>query len=90
MPAGTPVSNDLFSQALQQALQASNMSSLQVNLPFFRAPSAEPFSVVNSVELCCCSWMETEWHLQNMLNFTCIITKILKCFVGACSSHTLP
>ncbi|XP_059928031.1 ubiquitin-like protein 7b isoform X1 [Gadus macrocephalus] len=29
MPAGTPVSNDLFSQALQQALQASNMSSLQ-------------------------------------------------------------
>lgn len=31
MPAGTPVSNDLFSQALQQALQATNMSSLQVN-----------------------------------------------------------
>lgn len=30
MPAGTPVSNDLFSQALQQALQASNMSTLQV------------------------------------------------------------
>lgn len=30
MPAGTPVSNDLFSQALQQALQASNMSALQV------------------------------------------------------------
>ena len=30
MPAGTPVSNDLFSQALQQALQASSMSSLQV------------------------------------------------------------
>uniref|UniRef100_A0A674PR27 Ubiquitin-like protein 7 n=1 Tax=Takifugu rubripes TaxID=31033 RepID=A0A674PR27_TAKRU len=29
MPAGTPVSNDLFSQALQQALQASNMSALQ-------------------------------------------------------------
>ncbi|XP_067104668.1 ubiquitin-like protein 7 isoform X2 [Osmerus mordax] len=29
MPAGTPVSNDLFSQALQQALQASSMSSLQ-------------------------------------------------------------
>ncbi|XP_053721484.1 ubiquitin-like protein 7 [Synchiropus splendidus] len=29
MPAGTPVSNDLFSQALQQALQATNMSSLQ-------------------------------------------------------------
>uniref|UniRef100_A0AAZ3NST0 Ubiquitin-like protein 7 n=1 Tax=Oncorhynchus tshawytscha TaxID=74940 RepID=A0AAZ3NST0_ONCTS len=28
-PAGTPVSNDLFSQALQQALQASSMSSLQ-------------------------------------------------------------
>ncbi|XP_068172366.1 ubiquitin-like protein 7 [Antennarius striatus] len=28
-PAGTPVSNDLFSQALQQALQASNMSALQ-------------------------------------------------------------
>ena len=35
MPAGTPVSNDLFSQALQQALQASSMSgmsSLQVSL----------------------------------------------------------
>lgn len=32
MPAGTPVSNDLFSQALQQALQASNMSALQVRL----------------------------------------------------------
>lgn len=32
MPAGTPVSNDLFSQALQQALQASNMSALQVSL----------------------------------------------------------
>lgn len=31
MPAGTPVSNDLFSQALQQALQASNMSGLQVS-----------------------------------------------------------
>lgn len=31
MPAGTPVSNDLFSQALQQALQATNMSALQVN-----------------------------------------------------------
>ncbi|KAJ3593083.1 hypothetical protein NHX12_005420 [Muraenolepis orangiensis] len=29
MPAGTPVSNDLFSHALQQALQASNMSALQ-------------------------------------------------------------
>ncbi|KAF3686825.1 Ubiquitin-like protein 7 [Channa argus] len=29
MPAGTPVSNDLFSQALQQALQATNMSALQ-------------------------------------------------------------
>uniref|UniRef100_A0A8C4EUH3 Ubiquitin-like protein 7 n=1 Tax=Dicentrarchus labrax TaxID=13489 RepID=A0A8C4EUH3_DICLA len=29
MSAGTPVSNDLFSQALQQALQASNMSALQ-------------------------------------------------------------
>ncbi|CAJ1049052.1 ubiquitin-like protein 7b [Xyrichtys novacula] len=29
MPAGTPVSNDLFSQALQQALQASNMTALQ-------------------------------------------------------------
>lgn len=29
MPAGTPVSNDLFSQALQQALQATTMSSLQ-------------------------------------------------------------
>ncbi|KAM9825896.1 ubiquitin-like protein 7b isoform 1-T2 [Syngnathus typhle] len=29
MTAGTPVSNDLFSQALQQALQATNMSSLQ-------------------------------------------------------------
>ncbi|XP_076012319.1 ubiquitin-like protein 7 [Genypterus blacodes] len=29
MPAGTPVSNDLFSQALQQALQASNMSAVQ-------------------------------------------------------------
>nr|XP_057944434.1 ubiquitin-like protein 7 isoform X2 [Doryrhamphus excisus] len=29
VPAGTPVSNDLFSQALQQALQASNMSALQ-------------------------------------------------------------
>ncbi|XP_070685907.1 ubiquitin-like protein 7 [Pempheris klunzingeri] len=29
MPAGTPVSNDLFSQALQQALQASNISALQ-------------------------------------------------------------
>lgn len=32
MPAGTPVSNDLFSQALQQALQATNMSALQVRL----------------------------------------------------------
>lgn len=31
MPAGTPVSNDLFSQALQQALQATNMSALQVS-----------------------------------------------------------
>lgn len=30
MSAGTPVSNDLFSQALQQALQATNMSALQV------------------------------------------------------------
>lgn len=29
MPAGTPVSNDLFSQALQQALQATTMTSLQ-------------------------------------------------------------
>ncbi|CAG5852806.1 unnamed protein product [Menidia menidia] len=29
MQAGTPVSNDLFSQALQQALQATNMSTLQ-------------------------------------------------------------
>ncbi|XP_024911319.1 ubiquitin-like protein 7 isoform X1 [Cynoglossus semilaevis] len=29
MSAGTPVSNDLFSQALQQALQATNMSALQ-------------------------------------------------------------
>ncbi|XP_033840972.1 ubiquitin-like protein 7b [Periophthalmus magnuspinnatus] len=29
MPAGTPVSNDLFSQALQQAFQATTMSSLQ-------------------------------------------------------------
>ncbi|KAL6113372.1 ubl7 [Pungitius sinensis] len=29
MPTGTPVSNDLFSQALQQALQASNMTALQ-------------------------------------------------------------
>ncbi|XP_068594744.1 ubiquitin-like protein 7 [Brachionichthys hirsutus] len=29
VPAGTPVSNDLFSQALQQALQASSMSALQ-------------------------------------------------------------
>ncbi|XP_034042580.1 ubiquitin-like protein 7b isoform X2 [Thalassophryne amazonica] len=29
MPAGTPVSNDLFSQALQQALQATSMSALQ-------------------------------------------------------------
>uniref|UniRef100_A0A8C7SXG5 Ubiquitin-like protein 7 n=1 Tax=Oncorhynchus mykiss TaxID=8022 RepID=A0A8C7SXG5_ONCMY len=28
MPAGTPVSNDLFSQALQQALQASSMSGM--------------------------------------------------------------
>lgn len=32
MPAGTPVSNDLFSQALQQALQATNMSALQVRI----------------------------------------------------------
>uniref|UniRef100_A0A8C6V2S4 Ubiquitin-like protein 7 n=1 Tax=Neogobius melanostomus TaxID=47308 RepID=A0A8C6V2S4_9GOBI len=29
MSAGTPVSNDLFSQALQQALQATTMTSLQ-------------------------------------------------------------
>ncbi|XP_061567297.1 ubiquitin-like protein 7b [Cololabis saira] len=29
LPVGTPVSNDLFSQALQQALQATNMSALQ-------------------------------------------------------------
>uniref|UniRef100_A0A3B3HR12 Ubiquitin-like 7b (bone marrow stromal cell-derived) n=1 Tax=Oryzias latipes TaxID=8090 RepID=A0A3B3HR12_ORYLA len=31
MPAGTPVSTDLFSQALQQALQASNVPTLQVS-----------------------------------------------------------
>ncbi|XP_028814450.1 ubiquitin-like protein 7a [Denticeps clupeoides] len=29
IPAGTPITNDLFNQALQQALQVSNMSSLQ-------------------------------------------------------------
>ncbi|KAK3526177.1 hypothetical protein QTP70_017733, partial [Hemibagrus guttatus] len=29
IPAGTPITNDLFNQALQQALQVSNISSLQ-------------------------------------------------------------
>ncbi|XP_030622120.1 ubiquitin-like protein 7a [Chanos chanos] len=29
IPAGTPITNDLFNQALQQALQVSSMSSLQ-------------------------------------------------------------
>ncbi|XP_052399495.1 ubiquitin-like protein 7 [Carassius gibelio] len=29
VPAGTPITNDLFNQALQQALQVSSMSSLQ-------------------------------------------------------------
>ncbi|XP_076860717.1 ubiquitin-like protein 7a isoform X2 [Brachyhypopomus gauderio] len=29
MPAGTPITNDLFNQALQQALQVSSISSLQ-------------------------------------------------------------
>lgn len=36
MAAGTPVSNDLFTQALQQALQASNMSTLQVKVHALR------------------------------------------------------
>ncbi|XP_055273547.1 ubiquitin-like protein 7 [Moschus berezovskii] len=31
--SGTPITNDLFSQALQHALQASGQSSLQVSLP---------------------------------------------------------
>lgn len=33
MQSGTPITNDLFSQALQQALQASGQPSLQVSLP---------------------------------------------------------
>lgn len=31
--SGTPITNDLFSQALQHALQASGQPSLQVSLP---------------------------------------------------------
>nr|KAF6485453.1 hypothetical protein HJG63_010651 [Rousettus aegyptiacus] len=32
--SGTPITNDLFSQALQHALQASGQPSLQVSLPY--------------------------------------------------------
>lgn len=31
--SGTPITNDLFSQALQHALQASGQPNLQVSLP---------------------------------------------------------
>ena len=31
--SGTPITNDLFSQALQHALQASGQPSLQVSFP---------------------------------------------------------
>lgn len=34
--SGTPITNDLFSQALQHALQASGQPSLQVSLPTLR------------------------------------------------------
>lgn len=37
--SGTPITNDLFSQALQHALQASGQPSLQVSVsPFLRSP----------------------------------------------------
>lgn len=48
--SGTPITNDLFSQALQHALQASGQPSLQVGVT---ASSFSPFTSLSDAE---CRW----------------------------------